>query len=108
MGAHFMTTVYERMDLPVLAARFPGQVLVTRQHAARQIYEADLGGTVALVFGNEGAGVSPALARCAHGEVAIPMPGQAESLNVAAAAAICLFERVRQQRSLARQQCIGG
>ena len=49
-----------------------------------------------MVFGNEGAGVSTELAALAHETVAIPMPGKIESLNVAAAAAICLFERVRQ------------
>jgi TrmH family RNA methyltransferase len=48
------------------------------------------------LFGNEGAGVSTALREAAHGSIAIPMPGKAESLNVAAAAAVCLFERVRQ------------
>jgi tRNA G18 (ribose-2'-O)-methylase SpoU len=37
--------------------------------------------------------------KCGHEVVAIPMPGKGESLNVAAAAAICLFERVRQLQS---------
>ena len=98
MGAHFSIAVYERMDLQLLAKRFPGQVLVTRQNATRAIYDADLTGAIAFIFGNEGAGVSKALAHWAHGAVAIPMPGSAESLNVAASAAVCLFERVRQLR----------
>jgi RNA methyltransferase, TrmH family len=50
------------------------------------------------LFGNEGAGLTPALAARAHQTVHIPMPGKTESLNVGAAAAVCLFERVRQQR----------
>jgi RNA methyltransferase, TrmH family len=64
-------------------------------------YDADLTGRVALVFGNEGAGISAGLRKAAERTISIPMPGKAESLNVAAAAAICLFERVRQlaQRS---------
>jgi TrmH family RNA methyltransferase len=50
----------------------------------------------AWVFGHEGQGVSPALlARCRM-TVAIPQPGGEESLNVAAAAAICLYEAARQ------------
>jgi TrmH family RNA methyltransferase len=99
MGAHFSVAIYERIDLIELARAFPGRVLVTRSDAACHVFDADLGGRVALVFGNEGAGVSDALAHCAHAAIAIPMPGGAESLNVAAAAAVCLFERVRQTQS---------
>ena len=62
------------------------------------MFEADLKGDVALLFGNEGGGLTTALAGCANQTVHIPMPGKTESLNVGAAAAICLFERVRQQR----------
>jgi TrmH family RNA methyltransferase len=103
MGAHFSVAVYERMDLSVLAARFPGRVLVTRADAGQTLFEAELSGKVAFVFGNEGAGVSELLARHAQGAVAIPMPGAAESLNVAAAAAICLFERVRRMAKNQRE-----
>jgi TrmH family RNA methyltransferase len=56
----------------------------------------DLTGPVAFMIGNEGAGLSPELVDAASGRFTIPMPGQVESLNAAAAAAICLFERVRQ------------
>jgi TrmH family RNA methyltransferase len=96
MGAHFGVEVYERMDLAELATRFPGQVLAARQNAAHSLFDTRLTGKIAFVFGNEGAGISPALLRCAHESVAIPMSAASESLNVAAAAAICLFERVRQ------------
>jgi len=96
MGAHFSIEIYERMDLMALVRAFPGRVLVARQDAARTVFHTDLSGKVALVFGNEGAGVSAALTHCAHERIAIPMSAATESLNVAAAAAICLFERVRQ------------
>lgn len=96
MGAHFSLEIYERIDLLALARAFPGRVLVTQREAARTVFDADLRGKIALVLGNEGAGVSPALLECAHETVTIPMPGAIESLNVAAAAAVCLFERVRQ------------
>jgi TrmH family RNA methyltransferase len=58
----------------------------------------DLRGDVAWLFGNEGAGLSAAAQAVATRQVSIPMPGSAESLNVAAAVAICLFEQIRQRR----------
>lgn len=103
MGAHFALRIYEGVDLAAVIGRYPGRVLVTARQGAQPIYAADLRGMVALVFGNEGAGVSDEIARLAHQTVAIPMPGIAESLNVAAAAAVCLFERVRQEQAAKRQ-----
>jgi len=55
-----------------------------------------LRGPLAWVFGNEGAGVSAEMSAAATEQLRIPMPGKTESLNVAAAAAICLFEQLRQ------------
>lgn len=96
MGAHFMLQVYEQVDLIATAGAFTGAVLATRTDARSSLYATDLTGTVAILFGNEGAGMSEALRKKAHAEIAIPMPGKTESLNVAAAVAVCLFERVRQ------------
>jgi TrmH family RNA methyltransferase len=56
---------------------------------------ADLSGRVAWLLGAEGQGVSDALAARATLRVSIPMSGFAESLNVAAAAAICFYEASR-------------
>lgn len=98
MGAHFSVDIYERTDLIELARHFPGRVLITRRDAQRAVFEVNLSGKIALVFGNEGAGVSLELCACAHETIGIPMSGATESLNVAAAAAVCLFERVRQLR----------
>jgi len=99
MGAHFMLAIHEGADLAALARDFDGKVVAATYHAGQTIYDTDLRGKVALLFGNEGAGLSVELASAAHERVAIPMPGRVESLNVAAAAAVCLFERVRQLRS---------
>lgn len=96
MGAHFSVDIHERTDLLALARTFGGRVLVTQRDAPRSVFASDLTGSIALVFGNEGAGVSAALRACAHEAIAIPMSNATESLNVAAAAAVCLFERVRQ------------
>jgi RNA methyltransferase, TrmH family len=98
MGAHFAVRIYEEADLPSAARGFAGRRIGTQQRAPCTIFETDLRGPLALLLGNEGAGLSPALLATADAIVSIPMPGTAESLNVAAAAAVCLFERVRQSR----------
>jgi RNA methyltransferase, TrmH family len=97
MGAHFGLRLHEGVDLNALARAYPGRVLAVAADGPTCVYSADLKGRVALLFGNEGAGLSPTLREAAHATISIPMPGRAESLNVAAAAAVCLFERVRQQ-----------
>lgn len=99
MGAHFAVNLYEGVDLAGLASSYPGRVLAAARDGAVPLYSADLCGTVALAFGNEGAGLTARLRGAAHAIISIPMPGKAESLNVAAAAAVCLFERVRQLRA---------
>jgi TrmH family RNA methyltransferase len=96
MGAHFALRVIEGVDLQLLAQSYAGRIIATAMGQGKPVFKADLTGDVALLFGNEGAGLSPALAALAHETVHIPMPGRAESLNVGAAAAVCLFERVRQ------------
>ncbi len=95
MGAHFVLAIYEQQDLAQRSAHLP-VVIATRLDAEQSLYGLDLHGQVAFLFGNEGAGLSAELAVCATHHVTIPMPGKVESLNVAAAAAVCLFERVRQ------------
>ena len=97
MGAHFALNIHEAVDLPDFLRQFCGVVAVTDLHAAESLYDADLRSKMAWVFGNEGEGVSPQVRACATLPVIIPMPGRIESLNVSAAAAICLFETVRQR-----------
>jgi TrmH family RNA methyltransferase len=96
MGAHFAITIYEGVDLEGFARTYGGRILAAAHDGALKLYSANLRGNVALAFGNEGSGITPGLRRAAHERISIPMPGKAESLNVAAAAAVCLFERVRQ------------
>lgn len=99
MGAHFALRIIEGVDLQGLAGCYSGMIVATAVNQGMPVYGADLTGDVALLFGNEGAGLSPGLAALARQTVHIPMPGRAESLNVGAAAAVCLFERVRQLRA---------
>ena len=96
MGAHFLLDIHDGVELRELLGKFPGRIIATHLHAQQSIYDTDLRGTIGLVFGNEGAGLSRAVLDAAKEIVAIPMPGATESLNIAAAAAVCLFERVRQ------------
>jgi TrmH family RNA methyltransferase len=96
MGAHFHLECFAGVDLGGFAASFPGRLIATHLAAERSVFDVDLTGQVGLIFGNEGAGLSRAVLDAVDTVVAIPMPGQTESLNIAAAAAVCLFERVRQ------------
>jgi RNA methyltransferase, TrmH family len=97
MGGHFALRIYERQDLPVAAKAFQGTLLAASLQATRSLYDCDLCGNVGFLVGNEGAGLSSELLNLAAQQIAIPMPGKAESLNAAAATAICLFEAVRQR-----------
>jgi len=96
MGAHFSVRIYEDVDLEAFTAAYRGRVFAAAADGGTPYYEADLAGRTALLFGNEGAGLTRELRDRAHAAISIPMPGGVESLNVAAAAAVCLFERVRQ------------
>ena len=99
MGAHFGLRIRERVDAVDVLGAFRGAILATALgEGARSLYELDLDAPVAWLFGAEGQGVSSALLACASQRVIIPMAGDVESLNVAAAVAVCLFEQARQRR----------
>ncbi|MDI1300550.1 MAG: RNA methyltransferase [bacterium] len=96
MGAHFLLPLIEHINLQDALAEFSGNIAVTTLEAANSLYAADLRGDLVLALGSEGGGVSDSLLHQATQRLQIPMRQEVESLNVAAAAAICLFERVRQ------------
>lgn len=87
MGGHFAVGIRQVDDLA--AAVGNARLICTVVHGGRSLREADLSG--AWAFGAEGAGLSRQLLARAAERVTIPMAG-GESLNVAAAAAICLYE----------------
>lgn len=97
MGAHFALSIREECDLVDLVRRIAVPVVATEPLAPRSIHAIDLSRPVAWIFGGEADGLSPALAALASVRASIPMQAGSESLNVAAAAAICLFEGRRQQ-----------
>jgi TrmH family RNA methyltransferase len=70
---------------------------VADANSAVNYNEFDLTAACAVVLGNEGAGVGEAFRQHAAATIRIPILGQAESLNVASAAAVILFEAARQR-----------
>ncbi len=96
-GAHFALAIHEDADLGAFMADYRGTTAVTCLDDATPLYDASWEGSLAWVFGAEGQGVSPELVAAARLRIKIPMPGAVESLNVAAAAAVCLFEALRRK-----------
>ena len=96
-GAHFALAIHEDVDLAAFMADYRGTTAVTCLDGATSLYEARWEGPLAWVFGAEGQGVRPELIGEARLKIRIPMPGAVESLNVGAAAAVCLFEAVRRR-----------
>ena len=74
------------------------RILATDAGAEADLYEQDLADPVAFVFGNEAWGLPADLAALTDDVVRVPISGRAESLNLAAAATVCLFEWGRQRR----------
>lgn len=96
MGAHFTLNVYENQDLATVIKNTDIQVVATSSHAPKTIYETDLHGDIVWLMGHEGQGVSDTLLKLCDTTVSIPHKGKIESLNVAVATSICLFEQLRQ------------
>jgi TrmH family RNA methyltransferase len=100
-GAHFVMTIYEHVDLMALRERLAVPLVATALEDAESLYEAPLPRDCAWVLGNEGQGVAADLLLAADMRVFIPQAENVESLNVAVAAGVCLFEQRRQHGSLA-------
>jgi TrmH family RNA methyltransferase len=100
--------------LPVVAGTRLEEAVVTLREAGLRIVAADgragrslddpevqarLAGPTAWMFGNEAWGLPPELVALADEPVAVPIYGRAESLNLAAAAAVCLYASARARRA---------
>lgn len=100
MGSLFHLPVLVRSDLhdDLRALKAQGvSVFATALRHDRSLYDLDLSGPLAWLVGNEGAGLTPESVALATEAVSIPMPGHAESLNASVAAAVCLYETLRQR-----------
>jgi TrmH family RNA methyltransferase len=101
VGAHFGMRIQENVDLSVAVQALQRNgvtVCATTSHGTHSIYQHDLSRPTAWLMGNEGAGLSVDLLAQADAQLTIPMH-VGESLNVASATAVCLFEMLRQQQS---------
>ncbi|HEY2969660.1 MAG TPA: RNA methyltransferase [Casimicrobiaceae bacterium] len=96
-GAHFHLEIYEDVDLVAWVRNYRGRTGAAVAAGGEPLYSVDLSAPIAIAVGNEGAGLSAALRDAATLCMTIPMPGRFESLNAAAATAICLFECVRRR-----------
>lgn len=98
MGAQFTLSVHEEVDIATALRPLRLPILATTLTAtAVSLYDADLTGPIAWVFGNEGQGVSRQLTEQADTHIYIPQAKDSvESLNVSAAVAVCLYEHYRQ------------
>ena len=97
MGGHFKLALRQVADLEKELADFPGTTLCTVLNGGMPLKRLERRGRLGWIFGAEGKGVSEAVARRAAMKVTIPMAPGTESINVAAAAAICLYEAFQIQ-----------
>ena len=94
-GAQFLLPIFEGVDIVEAMQNFTGNSYATTMQG-ESLYAQDLSQPTAFVIGNEGAGLSAKVVQAATHQISIPMHQNLESLNAAAAAAVCLFERKRQ------------
>jgi len=98
MGAQFVLAVRRHAGIAAALEDFRGTIVGTSARAEKAIYDIDLTGPIMMIFGNEGRGLPDTVMTLVHQLVHIPMAGRIESVNVAAAAAICCVEKLRQTR----------
>lgn len=99
MGSIFYVPVYHEDENLSLVKELKNEgfnLVVTSLDTNKNFFQVDLRNKVLLTVGNEGNGVSKEIQDMADIKVKIPMPGSAESLNVAIAASIIMYEKVRQ------------
>lgn len=102
-GAQFVLPIMEQTDLQQQLSNFSGKRYAMTMHG-QSIYTQELSAPSLFVIGNEGAGISQSIVQMVDAEITIPMANThslaVESLNAAAATAICLFECQRQRNPL--------
>jgi TrmH family RNA methyltransferase len=99
MGALFHLPIleYDLLELLPLARQQNIRIIGTSLQAEQSCYELDMRETIWFILGNEGSGVSESLQPFLSQQIIIPMRGKSESLNVAMAATVLLFEAGRQR-----------
>ena len=103
-GIQFALNIYQNYDIFEFIRQYSAQIYALTPHANDSIYEQDLTQNCALVLGNEGNGISGELLSAIKQHLTIPMPGRAESLNLAMAATVAIFELSRQRMTNLRKK----
>ncbi len=96
MGGHFALSISTVPSLASELERFAGKLVATVARGGIPLREADLSGRLGWIFGSEGRGLAPDTLREADLKVRIQVSKDIESLNVAAAAAVCFYEMRRK------------
>lgn len=96
MGANFSLNIYENVSVEKVLDMVEVPLFATSSHTENLIYRTDLTQPLALIMGHEGQGVDEILLNQAT-PIALPQPNGQESLNVAIAGSLCLYEMLRQR-----------
>jgi TrmH family RNA methyltransferase len=99
MGAHFHLSILEAVAWSELRPRISVEVRATAAAAPSSLWTTDLAAPGLWLLGQEGSGLAPELLAQASRTVAIPQSESVESLNVGVAAALCLYEQLRQRQT---------
>lgn len=97
MGANFSLDIFENINVDEILAKVKVPMFATSSHTDKVIYQTDLRQPLALIMGHEGQGVDERLLS-QSAPIALPQPNGQESLNVAIAGSLCLYEMLRQRR----------
>ena len=106
-GSLLRVDVFEGMsaaDAISLCKESGVRIIASDLNGASEYTEADMTGDIAIVIGNEGSGISDEIRSAADTLVRIPMEGDIESLNAAAAAGILMYEALRQRRAVGKAE----
>ena len=79
MGAHFLLRIHEQSNLPTVAQAFRGKVIATLLKAETSLYQTQLTGPIAFVFGNEGVGLSKLVLQTCSEQISIHRLGDQSS-----------------------------
>ena len=103
MGAIFHLPVFHSTDLAgslrMIRDRYSTKIVATDPHDRSDIRHVDLSGNICIVLGNEGEGISENVLNACNQRIAIPMMSDVDSLNVASASAVFLYEAGRQRKT---------
>ena len=104
---HLPIAVVPNLARFLAAAKGPSLWVYGADTSGEPMWETDLTGGIALVFGAEGKGLRPLVRRTCDAAVSIPLAGRVESLNVSVAAAVLLYEARRQRAAAEKSSTIG-